>query len=299
MKAEFSVQGNDSGEKKDWVREFLQISLYPVLRFCVRRGVKLQQLLELIKLVFIQVANDELKRDGEKVNTSRIFVLTGVHRKDIPRLLKEPRPKKTAQDLVRRVIGQWRHDPAFSSSPNKPRVLGVEGDTSDFFKLVTKVSSDVNPYTIRFEMERLGLIQRTPRGVKLVSSFRDLNKSSLKELYGVLGMDLNDLFLAVEENVFETTDIKHLHLRTEYDSIQKSALSEIKNWLLDEGSRFHRRARDFLSQFDSDLNPKVKEEEEKMRISVGTFSFAEKSEHQSSEKLPAGRKKTAGKKKKA
>ena len=60
--------------------------LRPFVRGLVRRGVQLPQIVEELKALYVDVARQEAAKTG-RVTQSAISVMTGVHRKDVKRLL--------------------------------------------------------------------------------------------------------------------------------------------------------------------------------------------------------------------
>ena len=62
-------------------------------------------------------------------------------------------------------------------------------------------------------------------------------------------------------------------MRTEYDNICLEYEIEIKKWLLEQGSLFNQKIRKFLSQFDKDINPELKDKQAELKVSLGTFSY--------------------------
>ena len=87
----------------------------------------------------------------------------------------------------------------------------------------------------------------------------------------MLAHDMNELICSVEQNVFEAPEVPNLHLSTTYDNISEEAFPEIRKWVVDEGSRFHRRVREYLAKFDKDVDPQIKGKSNK-KISVCSFS---------------------------
>ena len=260
------------------LRYCLERLLRPVVRFCLRHGLKLQDVLESIKGVFVQVAEEEIKLSGNPVSVSRISVMTGVHRPDVMRLSSgEAEPKESKNQIIR-IIGQWQHSKRFCTASGKPRTLEAHGKQSEFVELVRSVSADVNPYTVLNELERNGLIERTSRGVRLVSRMY-LPKESVEAGFDLLSKDVEDIVLAVSENVLDQSPQPNLHIRTEYDAIPSSYAPEVRQWLLETGSGLHQKARKFLSERDLDLTPAATPEEdsgERIRVVVGTFARVEK-----------------------
>lgn len=248
--------------------------LRPVLRLCLRHSLKLNDLIEIVKIVYVQVAKEDLQKRSEDVSVSRLSVMTGVHRKDVTRIYRNNDFRTRAESLVSKILGAWQQNPHFLTKSGKPRTISVEGSNSEFTQLVRSVSADLNPYTVLYEMERAGLVKRTARGLNMVSGSH-ISSENLEEGVMLLAEDLNDLVSGVEENVFERKEVPNLHLKTEYDKIDPRALPKIREWLIEQGEVFHRKARKFLAEFDGDLNPKRATDGEVARVVIGSFSRIE------------------------
>lgn len=162
----------------------------------------------------------------------------------------------------------------FARDKKKPFVLKLDGMESPFIQLIQSISTELNPYTVLFELERVGVVKRTSHGIKLLKSVY-LTKDKI-EGYQFLSEDTDDLIQAVQENLEDQNNNPNLHLKTEYDNIPSTCIPQIKNWLLKEGSLFHKKARNFLSSFDSDAAKTSlknnKSVDKAFRVAVGTFS---------------------------
>lgn len=252
----------------------LRLILRPVARFCLRRSLRIQDALETLKEVFVENAVEEMQRNNEKVNVSRLSAMTGLHRRDVMRLFntEEETREEKAGNLMTRVVGQWMNDPEFLGSRNRPRILTLEGESSQFRRLVSKVSRDLNPGTVLFELERVGSVERTPRGVKLLLHHYVPLENAV-EGFELLAKDSEDLIDAVDQNIFSGLKEPNLHGRTEFDSIRPEAIPYIREWLLTEGSAFHKRVGQFLAQFDTDFHPGDDGVRGGATVSLGTFSM--------------------------
>ena len=104
-------------------RECLFASLRPLVRFCLKRSISVQQAIELLKQTFIEVAADELRKSGQSVNVSRLRVATGMHRRDVVRIFREGEVREHSSNLLSNVIGQWQQDRRFLTKTRKPKVL--------------------------------------------------------------------------------------------------------------------------------------------------------------------------------
>ena len=252
----------------------IQFLLRPIVRFCLRRAHSIQDFMEAAKIVFIDIAADELTRADERVNVSRLSVLTGLYRKDVTRIYKEQQTGHSEpQSILGRVIGHWRHNKRFTNKSGQPKVLSLKGEKSEFRLLVQTISKNINPGTVLFELERMGSVERTPNGVKLVRQMPGFGRNPQKG-FELLSKDIQTLVDAVQENLLSKVRPSNLHIRTEYDNIATEHLPEIRRWLIDEGKVFHRKAREYISKFDKDINPELGDGSQGGgKVVVNAFSF--------------------------
>jgi hypothetical protein len=245
----------------------------PLVRICLRHSLKYQDFIEVLKRTFVEIAEEELKRQAIDANISKISAITGIQRREVSLIYNSKELKVEPSSVLTRVISQWRNDPRFSLASGKPRVLAIGSKQSEFSDLVQSVSKDLNPYTILFELKRLSYVEKTEKGLKLIARFHSTVKNPEESLKG-LSRDMRDLLEAVEENIFSGEGIRNLHLRTEYDGIPDENIEEIKKWLLSEGTLFHEKVSAYLSQFDQDFNPSVNKSN-RNRVVLGSFSWSE------------------------
>jgi hypothetical protein len=250
------------------IHPVLRKALRPLVRLALRGGMRLQGLVQALKEALVDVAREELQ--SERQSVSRISVMTGIYRKEVQSILETP--KQPRIPLVTKVIGQWLNDPRFYKTPGRARDLCCSGKGSEFVELIQSVDREVNPYAVLFELERLKLIS-IDGGVVRLESLEAIPAKTLVEVFNLLADDLEDLSEVVFNNLMQESEVPQLHLKTSYDDIALEHLPEIRLWLLQEGAAFHRRARDYISQFDRDLNPLLKSKPGGARVSVGTFSL--------------------------
>ena len=170
--------------------------LRPLIRFCLRRSIKIQDVVSVIKREFVSVAREELEAKQLEESVSKISVMTGLQRADVSRVVKQKEEDPAGKaSVIGKVISQWRHDKRFTTKNGEPRELICKGKTSEFAQLVQSVSKYINPYTVFFELERLGYIEQphtsagripTDKGYRLyvnqTSESGDVEPSSRGEL---------------------------------------------------------------------------------------------------------------------
>ncbi len=240
-------------QQREAFRSVIRTLIRPLARFCISRSLSLQEFVELAKGAFIDIAIEELKRNESLINSSRISVLTGLRRAEVDRLYLG-RSLKTDEPVhpLARVIGQWEQDPEFCTSRGEPRVLSCNGDESEFFALVRKITTHIGPVGILEEMLRTHAAVRTPRGLKLLRSGAVYDTDIVKG-FEIVARDCGDLITIGDANLRKLDPIGFPHARTHYDNILRSELPQIQRWLLAQTKAFHRTIRDYLSRFDVDL----------------------------------------------
>jgi len=251
--------------------ELVSLVLRPIVRFCVRRDVKFQDFSEVTRHLFIESTAEELKSQGFEANVSRLSVSTGMHRRDVTRIWKGEEPPKEPDSVIRKVIGQWRSDKRFAKKAEHPNPLSLKGKDSEFAELVRSVSQDVNPYTVLFELERIGAVEKSDE-MLILKTAAVSPQGDIKRGLELLSHDSEDLISSVEQNLFDESEILNHHVKTHYDNIAVESIPTIKVWLLEQGAKFHEDIRRYLSKFDLDINPALKKESGGARVAFGSFS---------------------------
>jgi len=254
--------------------EVLRLLLWPLVRFSVRHSLSYKELTSVAKGLFVEAAELELKERGEKITASRLGIIAGVSRNEIAVLRKqETKPTEEKLGAIARIVARWEQDKHYRNRAGKPRTLTYKGEDSEFYRLVQEESKHLNPKAVVLELIRRDVAERSPRGLKLkrqVESAGDDESAS----FSLLAKDLESLISSVEENASRKKSVSNLHIRTEYDNIYQSEIPTIRSWLLEEGKAFHKRARDYISQFDKDINQRDSGEAGG-RVVVTAFSLSE------------------------
>jgi hypothetical protein len=157
--------GSLPGQPRASVVTALRRLLRPVVRLLIGQGITFPFLSELLKSVYVEMAANEFTVGGKHPTDSRLTLLTGVHRKDIRRLLREPpadeEPSPTLT-LGTHIVALWLGDPGYHDRDGVPRALPrtpSKGGAESFAALVEKVSKNVRPRSVLDELLRLGVVE--------------------------------------------------------------------------------------------------------------------------------------------
>ena len=124
------------------------------------------------------------------------------------------------------------------------------------------------------EMKRLGLVEIIEDKARLLVEMLSF-EGDLQGGFDLLSKDLESLIRAAEHNLTLPAEVPHLHIRTEFDNISVRYLPEIRHWLIEQGQEFHRKAREYLSRYDKDINPELAREAGRGFVALGAFSWTE------------------------
>ena len=119
----------------------------PLVRLMLRKGVTYSSFADLLKEIFVDVAEREFRLDGKPPTDSRISLLTGVHRKDVRRLraMAAGRAAILPEDISfgAHLVSVWLNNSPFCKEPGRPlplaRLASVGGECS-FDGLVAQFS---------------------------------------------------------------------------------------------------------------------------------------------------------------
>jgi hypothetical protein len=150
--------------------ESAMLIMRPLVRLLVAKGIVFTEVVERLKRLFVEVANEESARAGQHPSDSRIAVMTGVHRKDVKRFREEDsgvREPKRALSLSTQVLFRWSGDSRFMKN-GRARPLRRRSDAearsgkrareASFDDLVETVSKDLPVRAILEEWLRLGVV---------------------------------------------------------------------------------------------------------------------------------------------
>ena len=172
-----------------------------------------------------------------------------------------------------KLIGQWQNDRRFRTKKGLPKKLLLESGQGSFVDLVATVSKELNPYTVLKEFERQRIVAKDGAYI-LLNQNEYIEDDNIVDACSMVAADFSDILSVAQKNVEKKSEVPDLHLSTRYDNICPEFIDDIKQWLIDRGADFHRRARDYLSRFDKDLNPNLWKKQGGAKVTIGTFGYS-------------------------
>jgi hypothetical protein len=188
----------------------IQHLLRPLVRVLVAEGITYPAFCAMLKHLFVAVAESDLTRAGDSVTTSRLTVMTGVHRKDVKRLRTadaDPPALSAMRDVSSRALDQWCRDPNYHDDGGRPRSLARRdgaGNGPSFDDLIEAVSTDVRPRTVLDEWVRQGLVHADDDGRIHLDVARLVPSDGDDELVAFFGYNLHDHLASAASNLLST-----------------------------------------------------------------------------------------------
>lgn len=261
--------------------------LKPVAGLLLRHGVAYPAFTAALKAVFVEAAQDELRRAGRKQTDSAVSLLSGVHRRDIRTLTREQDEKAMAQppadepphNLASQVVARWLGDPAYLDDEGQPRPLPRYGAAPSFDSLVSLVSGDIRPRAILAELERLGIAEmvadKTGSQVRLLAP-GFVPRQGFEEMVALLRDNLHDHLAAASLNL----DGQHNYLEQAIfvDQLTEASVQQLHTVSAKAWRQALRTVlREAQARFDHDqLNATAQQRTHRARF--GSYFYAENAE---------------------
>ncbi|MFC4173921.1 DUF6502 family protein [Microvirga sp. GCM10011540] len=206
--------------------------LRPLVRLLIRSGITFPMLTELLRELYVNVAEYDFALRGKEQTDSRVSLLTGIHRKEVRRLRGAGAPVNVVPATVSqtsRILARWLADPEFTDGGGHPLPLPRTGEPSQpsFERLVASVTRDVRPRAVLDEWldRKLVVIDDQDRAVLAEAAYVPRGGDDQQLYY--LGRNLHDHIAAAVANV-ETQSPQFLERAVHYDGLTKELAEQLQ-----------------------------------------------------------------------
>lgn len=257
--------------------------LRPLVRFLLRAGVSYGAFADFARWVYVDVVMKEFGISGRKQTKSRVSVLTGLTRRQVDQVMRDPPPHEAAEadryNRAARVLTAWTDDPRFLDPEGRPLELPLEdsgqktGKGPSFNDLVHAASAETPPRAILDELRNAGAVSvgKTDR-VKLEKAYYIPTTSEAEKL-DILGMSAADLISTIDKNFFDPEQDEALFQRVVYNlRLRPNALPEVRKRVREILQEVADDTDRFLYQV-SDRPTQVDPEQEYTRAGIGLYYF--------------------------
>jgi len=227
--------------------------LRPLVGLLMEHGLTYPWLSNVLKSVFVDVADKEFRLPDKRQTDSRLTLLTGVHRKDIRRL-RNPRDDDGHEPpasvyLGAQLVAAWTSDPCFldSNGDALPLPRRAQNGGPSFETLASSVNKDIRPRAILDELLRVGAVDITAEDLVTLKTSAFIPSKGLEEKAYYLGRNVHDHIAAARHNV-QDGDPPMLERSVYYDELSASSVRELEALAQQEGMKalqtLNRRARE-------------------------------------------------------
>jgi len=252
--------------------------LQPLIRILLRQGISCGTFTELAKRAYVDVAEKEFTVTGRKQTTSRISVLTGMHRKEVLRLKLLPPIEESGIDehynRAARVISGWLRDEAFQDRKGDPDVLPYEGGDHSFTELVKRYSGDIPTRAVADELLRVNAIEKTQHGELRLTARGYVTSGSEMEKFQILGTDTRDLIQTIDHNLIHPPNEALFQRKVMYDNVPLQHVEGFKRLAARLGQSVLEQLDAWLAARDKDANPQVAGNG-RARLGMGIYQLKE------------------------
>lgn len=254
--------------------------LRPVVRQLLAWGVSYPLFDQVVRGLFVAVAEEDFSLSHKRQTDSRVSLVTGIHRKEIARLRRQPRAERNAAPLedtvVTRVLGRWMAGPPFADRQGRAKAIPYEARRQrdpSFARLVREAGFDGPVRSVLDEMVRRGTVLWRPDGDVVLAREVNLPAEDLASKLDLLGGDPGELFRTIVHNI-EQPDATWLQRKVVYDNIGEASLPALRAAARSEGEGLIRRTNTLLAARDRDRNPDAPGGA-RSRVVVATYYFEE------------------------
>ncbi|MCB1664542.1 MAG: hypothetical protein KDI28_02110 [Pseudomonadales bacterium] len=217
--------------------------LRPLVRLMLSFQITYPFLINLLKSLYVEVADQEFSVDEKRQTDSRITLLTGVHRKDVKRLRNEASESLNtprAISIGAQLIAYWLGSEQFWDSEGKPLALPLRtaSDSSgqktfdDLVELVCK--QDIRPRVILDEWLRLGIAGQDSDGRVCLNTGAFTPDKGFDEKVFFFGKNLHDHICASAHNLAGRTP-SYFDRSVYYDKLSQASVQELAKLANDTG----------------------------------------------------------------
>lgn len=261
--------------------------LRPLVKLLIGRQITYPYLLNLLKSLYVEVAERDFPVDGKKQTDSRISLLTGVHRKDVKRLRSEEVAAQSVPASISvgaQLVARWLGNRTYLDSEGHPRPLSLRAHAkageASFDDLVEDiVRQDIRPRVVLDEMLRLGVATlEGERTVRLTTGAFTPEKGLEEKLF-FFGKNLQDHVCAGVHNL-EGKKPAFFDRSVYYDQLSEESLDTLTQMC----NKIGMQALVSVNHKALELQTRDKENQEKQgagaryRMNFGIFHFTAPSE---------------------
>lgn len=189
----------------DALQQAFERLLVPLAQLAVARGVPYAAIDEILRRAFVKVAHAAHDGLPEHRRASRISAATGLHRREVNRLLESQAERGNGappRSPAAMVFAHWLTSRRHRSRLGAPQTLPRTGPAPSFESLAQEVTRDVHPRALLEELLRLKLVTLdAERDAVSIADVGFVPRGDAARMVGYLGVNVGDHLQAAVGNV--------------------------------------------------------------------------------------------------
>ena len=269
---------NGFTKKQSLVANAMKRVLRPFVKLMLANDLGYTFAIDLLKTLFVEVADNEFMIDGKRQTDSRISLISGVHRKDVRRLrtnlpdVEDVIPKNIS--LGSQLMAIWNTNAAYLNQEGMPKPLprlSSEAQDESFESLVRSITTDIHPRAVLDELTRLELVRiDTDNYVHLVMD-AFIPQEGLEEKAFFFGHNLHDHAEAAVANI-SGQQAGYLERCVHYDQLTKASVEQINELAKKQSMK---TLQEIFKLADARAEQDKSSQDANMRITYGVYFYHE------------------------
>lgn len=254
--------------------------LAPLVRLLIAKGVTFQMASEVLKQVYVRVAQKQFADDDEATGT-KLSLLTGLNRKEIRRLTSEDVEKTGApmSSYASAVHSVWRTQRRWLDKQGNPKVLPrrTSNNQLSFDDLVKSVTTDHRPSAIYEELLRLQYVELDAKEDVRLKPIGYMEDPNFEGKVYTVGDRIEDHLNAAITNILEPTP--HFLERSVFsDELSNSSAEQLHALARAEWDQIQDKV--INAAIALEKNDALTDASTQTRIRVGIYFFSEHTENE-------------------
>lgn len=272
MSNELPGQPGDSGSLT--LARAVRGMLRPLVRLLVEKQLGFQLLSNLLKGLYVEVAEHDVALPGRGPSDSRISLLTGIHRREVKRLRTELRHDDRIPSVVTLgalLVSRWIGEAEYLDAEGQPRALARRGPGASFESLVASVSTDLPPRSVLDEWLRLGVVSEDENGMLRLSVDSFVPEKGFEEKVHFFGRNLRDHIAVGTHNILEDGP-PFFDRSVYYDQLSQASADELAQMAREDGAELIRRVN--RRALELQIEDAAESREATHRMTLGAYFYA-------------------------
>ena len=208
------MDANKKTSKETVLLQTLTTIFKPLVRLLIHQNITYVGLQNLLKNIYVKVADESFNLKGKRQTDSRISLLTGVHRADVKRIRSEKSTpaseKEIKASLSAQIMSIWIGNQTYLDTNGNPAPLFryTHDGTPSFEQLVLSISKDKHPRSFIDDWLSQGIVELGLMNEKESISLTEkgyIPEADFEEKLFFAGKNIGDHLSVVVHNLEEQT----------------------------------------------------------------------------------------------